>query len=451
MTAPATGPVKGSATGPVTSDEFAALMAQLGTFERRPEIAVAVSGGADSMSAALLTHEWARSRGGHVIALTVDHALRPESAAEAALVAQRLSDLGIEAAALCWSGEKPAANLQAAAREARYGLMADYCARRGILHLVLGHHQDDQAETFLMRLSRGSGLYGLASMSPLQELPDHRLLRPLLTLPKARLERTLEARGVDWVEDPSNLDPKFSRTRFRELLPTLVTEGLSAAKLAETTERLGQTRNTIEASVSAVLARAVSIHPAGIASVHPDILSAAPKEVALRCLSRILMTVSGAGYGPRMERLEALYEKIVAGLTSGATLSGCRLTPWRQSLILYRENRHLVPITLKPGHLTHWDGRFDVIVSSQRQTAAANLRIGPLAREGWAEVRKQLEGENLGFPPLAGEAVPAFRDSNGVVAVPHLGYFREATARGLIEKCRFRSGNSLTGVAFTVA
>jgi tRNA(Ile)-lysidine synthase len=440
-----------STTGPITNEEFAALMARLGPFESKPEIAVAVSGGADSMAAAVLAHDWAGALNGRAVALTVDHGLRSESADEAALVRQRLSDLGIETAALVWSGDKPASNLQAEARRARYRLLADWCAGQGILHLVLGHHREDQAETFLLRLSRGSGLYGLAAMTALQELPDYRVLRPLLTQPKARLVETLIRRGVAWVEDPSNRDPKYARTRLRSLAASFAAEGLTAAKLADTAARLGRSRVAMEEAVSKALARSVTIHPAGIAIVDPDPLRALPQDTALRCLTRILTTISGAEYGPRMARLETLHDRISRGLTSGATLSGCRVLPWRQRLVVCRESRNLQPVTLEYGRPIRWDSRFDVVVRGKIEGVEGELRFGQLGPEGWAEVRPHLETESLGFPPLVGAAVPAVRDAKGVVAAPHLGYIRAGLSPDLIEKCRFRSGISLAGVAFTVA
>lgn len=440
-----------SPADPVSQETFAALMARLGPFEARPEIAVGVSGGADSMAAVLLTRDWLRARGGKLVAVIVDHALRAESAEEAALVAQRLAELEVETVVLRWQGEKPQSNIQAAARQARRRLLSDFCARRGILHLVLGHHREDQAETFLMRLSRGSGLFGLAGMGTLQELPAHRLLRPLLSVSKARLIATLEARGVRWVEDPSNLDPRFTRTLVRGLLPDLAATGITSEKLVETTDRLGRARDALEAAVTKNLARALWFHPAGIAFLKPAVLSSAPTEVGLRALTRVLMAVSGADYGPRSERLERLYGEIAAGLISGTTLSGCRVTPWRQSLVVYRENRHVMPSVVKTGEWMCWDGRFDVFARDGQGDFPSDLTIGPLGRDGWAAVRGAVDIENLGFPAFAAEAVPAVRDDKGVTAAPHLGYFRDTRARDMVETCRFRSGISLTGVAFTVA
>lgn len=440
-----------STPDPLGRAEFADLMERLGPFERKPEIAVAVSGGADSMAAAVLTHEWATALGGRALGVTLDHGLRHEAADEALLVSRRLSALGIESSVLKWRGEKPAANIQAAARAARYQALTDYCARKGILHLVLGHHREDQAETFLMRLSRGSGLYGLAAMSPLQENPHHRILRPFLSVPKRRLVATLQVRGVEWVEDPTNQDLRYDRVRVRRLLPLLAADGLSSSRLARSTQRLAEARTQDEAMTSAALARAVAIHPTGIALADPEVLRTCPRDIALRCLSRLLATVSGSSYSPGSEPLEALYEALVRGAFAGSTLSGCRLVSWRRFLLLYRENRHWTRMPLVAGQVTLWDRRFEVMLSDTAHSTVRPIEIGPLRSEGWAQIRQKTEPESLGFPALAGEAVVGLWDGDKVVAVPHFGYFDRGLSPQLIAKWRFRPGISLTGGAFTVA
>ncbi|MDP1966000.1 MAG: tRNA lysidine(34) synthetase TilS, partial [Reyranella sp.] len=149
---------------PVDVGAFARAMAPFEPFEKKPVVAVAVSGGRDSLALALLAHDWARVRGGAIVALIVDHGLRSGSDGEAASTRDLLAGLGIEAGVLCWSGAKPQSGLQEAARTARYRLLSDECRRRGILHLLLAHHADDQEETVTMRAARGSGLDGLAGM-----------------------------------------------------------------------------------------------------------------------------------------------------------------------------------------------------------------------------------------------------------------------------------------------
>ncbi|MCP5371685.1 MAG: tRNA lysidine(34) synthetase TilS [Hyphomicrobiales bacterium] len=218
MTGPAPLAAADTRAAPLDGDAFAALMAGLGPFEPAPHLAVALSGGADSLALTLLADAWARERRGRVTALTVDHGLRPDSGAEARTVAAWMAARGIAHQVLPWTGPKPAAGVQAAARTARLALLAGRCRELGILHLLLAHHLDDQAETVLMRLGRGSGPDGLAAMAPVLAAAETRLLRPLLTVPGARLRALLAAAGQGWIEDPSNADTRFERVRLRRRL-----------------------------------------------------------------------------------------------------------------------------------------------------------------------------------------------------------------------------------------
>lgn len=464
-------PIGGAPIGgaPIGGAEFAALMAPLGPFEDHPRIAVAVSGGADSLALALLLHDWARPLGGRVTALTVDHGLRPEAAAEARFVARTLKPLGLAQQTLRWRGAKPAANVSARARRLRYDLLNRCCARRGLLHLALGHHLDDQAETFLLRLGRGSGVDGLAAMAPIVELPGLRLLRPLLGLPKTRLEATLRARGLSWIDDPTNRDPAQARARLRRLMPGLAREGLTAARLAATARHLGGARCALEGELARLLVRAVALDPAGFAWLDPAPLVAAPAELGRRALARVLTTVGGAEYGPRLASLERLHGRIAAGLSAGATLGGCRVLPRRGRLLVVREGRNLPVARLQAGQTLLWDGRFEVALRRPGgrtggrmggRAATGELELGPLGGSGWAEVRALAPGAAPGaapgvemarIPAPARASLPALRDGRGVLAVPQLGYQRPESAAAGLRYCRFRPRNPLIFSAFTVA
>jgi len=189
-------------------------MAGLGPFEPGPRIAAAVSGGADSMALALLADHWVRQTGGSLLALVVDHGLRPESGEEAAVTVSRLDALGIAAKLLTITGLARGPALAERARAARFAVLARACGETGILHLLLGHHAADQAETVLIRALGGSGTAGLAAMAPLVETRTTRLLRPLLGISPVALRQFLAQAGVGWVEDPSNVDMHELRPRL---------------------------------------------------------------------------------------------------------------------------------------------------------------------------------------------------------------------------------------------
>ncbi len=453
----------------VTPEAFDRLMAEFGPFEPRPHVAAAVSGGPDSMALALLLADWLAPRGGKLTAFTVDHGLRPGSAEEAAWVAQQLKPHGIAHHVLRWRGaktlKKPGASYQAAAREARYGLLLKACEARGIFHLALAHHLEDQAETFLLRLGRGSGLDGLAAMAPVSETSGLRLLRPMLSLSKAQLVALLEARGQEWIEDPSNANAAFARVRLRRLLPELADEGMTPARLGSASHNLGRARAALEADVAAALARAVRPDPAGFLDLDPAILRRESAEVSLRALARCLMAVGGCDYTPRLERLERLHAYLESGLERGVTLGGCRILPRTTSggdgrWLIVREAGRSSEAALKPGGALLWDGRFEVRLSraaaaETQGKAAAEMTIGPLGSAGWRRLAKALEAAGAGaraarIPTAARGALPAIRDRRGLAAVPPVGYFRDPGTAKRLKECRFAPTNGLTSPAFTV-
>ncbi|CAN5339703.1 hypothetical protein BH10PSE6_BH10PSE6_26970 [soil metagenome] len=297
-------------------------MAPFAPFEAEPVLAVAVSGGRDSLALALLAHDWVVAREGRVIALIVDHGLRPESGAEAQATLERLAGIGIAGEILHWVGPKPATRLQQVARQVRYRLLFEACRRHGILHLLVAHHADDQAETIAMRMARQSGPDGLAGMAALVEHRDARLLRPLLAVLRERLTATLQARGLGWIDDPSNADRRFERVRVRQ-----DGAGCSVGAAGQGAERASRDRN-----LGASVLSAIEVEPDGEVALDHDLVSSLDRENAVRLLSRIIQAVAERDYPPRRERLERaavrLSQRAVRGKSGKSqdfTLSGCRL------------------------------------------------------------------------------------------------------------------------------
>lgn len=310
---------------PLGAGAFARLMAPFEPFETSPLLAVAVSGGRDSLALALLSHDWAAERGGRVVGLVVDHGLRAESAGEAAAALDVLTRHGIEGAILAWSGAKPRTGLQAAARAARYRLLRDECRRRGIMHLLLAHHADDQAETVTMRARRRSGPDGLAGMAALIEQPEVRLLRPLLTVPRARLTDTLLARGVQWLDDPSNLDPRFERARLRAGLAPGSRPGGE-----------GDERSARERDLAGIAVATLEFDQDGMAAIDCAAFARLEPERQAGLLSRVIQALGGRDHPPRRDRLQRAVGRLrtipdcdadrgKSGKGRDFTLSACRL------------------------------------------------------------------------------------------------------------------------------
>ena len=445
---------------PVSDSEFAALMTALGPFERNARVAVALSGGPDSMALCLLADAWARRRGGCIVALTVDHQLRSQSAAEAAEVGRWMAALGIDHRILPWEGPKPRSAIQAEARVARYGLLTAWCRQAGILHLTLAHDLEDQAETFLMRLTRGSGTEGLAGMSAVSETAGVRILRPLLAVERARLTATLRARGQTWVEDPSNLDSAYTRVRVRQWLPALAQAGCGPDHLNGMAETFAVRRMEGEDRIAGLLARACSLSAAGHATLDPAPLTSAPLPIALGALSRVLCAVGSAKYPAARDKVEALWSWMAGGAGSPSmTLARCRCLRRPNGIAICREGRHLpAPVAVAAGQRIFWDGRFDIEigdVGAEDGTAATrNPILVPLGREGWAALLEAApERRRTPIPYPARLTLPAVRDSDGIVEVPFLGYRRGQVkgAASLFKKIAFSPRNSLSGVGFCLA
>ncbi|BCB18525.1 tRNA lysidine(34) synthetase TilS [Bosea sp. ANAM02] len=323
---------------PVSSVEAGVVLAGL---SREAALLVAVSGGPDSVALLALLADWARMPNRPSLhAATVDHGLRPESAEEAAAVAAICAKLGVGHATLRWEGLKPASRVQAEARRARYALLANEARRLGGATLVTAHTLDDQAETLLMRLAHGSGPSGLAGMRARSEVNGITLVRPLLGLSKARLVATAEARGLPFIHDPSNGDRRFERVRWREAMPVLAEQGLTAERLGHLAERMARLNEAAAHRAGIVLAEVLLPHgtvDSGL-RLRLSALLSEPEEIVLRVLSQALDAVvpGSEGYG-RLERLEACGGVLIAAARTGSTLrrtlAGCILSLGRDGVL----------------------------------------------------------------------------------------------------------------------
>jgi tRNA(Ile)-lysidine synthase len=435
---------------PVSHDEFARAMGALSPFEANPAIAVALSGGVDSMALALLAHRWAQQMHGRLVALTVDHGLRPESAGEAAQVRKYCNKLGIEHHILTWQPQgkpaaKPASAVQASARDARYQLLSEWCKAHDVLHLLTAHHQDDQSETLFFRLGRGSGLDGLACMSPVSVTHNVRILRPLLDVPKSHLEATLSAGGQGWVEDASNQKTVYTRNFLRkQLQETGRTQEINqqAANLAS---RLGTIRNHMENIAASYLTQAISLYPEGYAAIHMPAFKQLPREYGLKTLSALLATVGGHAYPLRSEQNQRLYDEIMQGGITRRTLGGLQII-WKEKpsrfLVCREANAVGQAVLLPPQTQTVWDSRFVVV-----HNYTDPLTVQPLGAERSAVVKKLLP-KGYRLPERAIMCcLPAFWHLETLVSVPHIGYchpdYRQAQC-----SVRFYPAKALAAPAF---
>jgi len=397
-----------TAAAPVTDAEFAARMAALGpwTGDDGFPVAIAVSGGADSVCLALLTRRWRRS----VIGLIVDHRLRPESTVEASGTLAQLDRLGIPGHVLTLRDLAPGPALSERARTARYAALAEACAEYGALDLLLGHHADDQRETAIIRTRARSGPDGLACMAVSASTPDVRLVRPLLGFGTDRLRARLRAEGIDWIEDPSNRNPRWERARVRLELTTMDTRARAA--LTRDIVHAGKARAAREADLAASLTQGVRLHPGGWAEL-PAALP--PASV----LARLIRIVGGNPYDAPLGAVEALR---VAG--APATLAGTRLIRRREQArgwLLTREEAAIDEVLPAVDGAT-WDRRFRLSLPH----AVPDLTIARLG-DGVAVLSRP----ERHWPAAVLRTMPGLWRDGRVVCIPHLGWGVSAELQGV--------------------
>lgn len=375
-----------------------------GRFDR---LGVAVSGGGDSVALLHLLADWRAAGGPELAAVTVDHGLRAEAAAEAQAVAQSCAGLGVPHQVLRWQGWDRRGNLQAAARRARQRLIADWAAGQGIGAVALGHTADDQAETVLLRLARGSGVDGLAGMAAQRRAQGVLWLRPMLDMRREALRGWLRARGIGWADDPSNDDPRFDRVKARQALVALAPLGIDVQGLLDTAARMRMARDAL-AQAAQVAARALARIDGGDVVLTAG-FAGLPEETRLRISAHALRWIGGGDYRPRLSALRSALE--VAGAGKAATLAGCLLLPEAGGLRIAREPQAVAGLRAAPGAL--WDGRWRL--HGPGAEGCEVRALGPdglLLCPGWRE---------SGSPHAALAATPAVWRGDDLVAAPLAG------------------------------
>ena len=438
---------------PIDGEEGDRLLgALIGTDASPSMLVLAVSGGVDSMALMHLAADAVRrARRGRILVATVDHGLRAESAAEASFVAAEAHRIGLAHATLPWRGAKPETGIQEAARAARYALLAEVYHRQPATTkwLVTAHTADDQAETVLMRLARGSGVEGLAGMAETERLqigPDRQhltpvslvdrdarsvgLARPLLGVPKSRLVATMRALGLAWIEDPSNESLAFERVRIRRAIPALVAIGLTREALCRTARRMRTVRRTLAQLTRRALADPdlVLVDPLGFVVIDrrawTDEAAGLGEAVQLRLLAAVVRMVGGMDRPVSLASLEEVGWRISTGWhglpapSYAVTVGHTRIEQTAAGVTIVREagRRPPEPVVLQPGAEALWDNRFHVRLAVD---APAPLAVRALGRIGMRAL-----AEDGRCPPSALSAalvsVPAFFDGERLVAVPSL-------------------------------
>ena len=412
----------------------------------RTDIALAVSGGGDSMAMLGLAHNWARVWGVRLWVVTVDHGLRAASASEAEMVARECAALGHPHATLRWTWDGTG-NVMDAARRARLELIDRW--RLGLEHVLFAHTADDVAETFLMRLARGSGVDGLSAMQPARSVMPHgrslkraleahecdqtetppipkrrvagvpaysrnfQVLRPCLDMSRAELRHYARTLQIPWVEDPTNEDPKYDRSRARKMLAELADLGIAPADLKATAERMGRASLALRKRAEQVAREICSETQHGLVAFDRTEFEATERDTQLRLLAGALMWVSNAPYKPRADSLEGLLDRLLGG--GAGTLSGAKAETGRARLFIYREFTTVSRIAdIYRVQEQLWDGRLRLIGVRKNKRPLEIRALGEAVStcDTWRD---------SGLPRAALMASPAIFDGETLIAAPILG------------------------------
>lgn len=362
---------------------FSMAMTRLGV-QPSTRIAIAVSGGPDSMALLALMRRWAADKA-QLVVLTVDHALRDASRTEAEMVAQWCATQKIEHHILTWQGNKPSSHLQEEARHARYALLTQACHNHGIDMLALAHQAEDQMETFWMRLAHGSGLDGLAGMAQKREQGGINVIRPLLGFMRSELRDLCHALDMPFVDDPSNRDDKFLRVRLRAVEKVLADEGLTAQRLAQVIQKLEDARESLRFFEEAAAASCMDVYrDGGFAKMDLAAYLRYPRDMRRRLLSRVISFAAPQDYPLPQTQLDDLDARLNAAGFKGMTLGGAEIFMVGNHVTFCREAA-FVKAQLVNGAETIWDRRYLFVCDQD----VAGLRIDILGESGVAFLRKK--------------------------------------------------------------
>jgi len=384
------------------------------------------------MAMLYLAHNWTKTYGVRLWIVTVDHGLRTESAAEARMVAEECAALGWPHATLRWQWDGRG-NVQDAARRARLSLIDRW--RGHVTHVLLAHTEDDQAETVLMRLARGSGVDGLAGMRPSRyvtqsplgttdlsdfdgDIPPNakktdgfHVVRPCLGLSRCDLRHYASALKGTWVEDPTNEDRSFERVRIRHLLKLLGEEGITSSVLAGTARRMARAQHGLQARLCDVVDRVCSDAPLGQVRIERDGFAALDAETQMRLLTSALRYVAAAEYRPRASASEALLARVLSG--GSGTLHGAEVLVEADHLRVIREWAAVRDTEAQPGE--PWDGQW---VLDQEMGASGN-NVRALGTKGWQQIEHR---SDMALPYRAALSSPALWRECHLIACPALGF-----------------------------
>jgi tRNA(Ile)-lysidine synthase len=406
---------------PVGRQEFGSLIANCGATGKKSHLAVGVSGGADSMALCILAARWGRLNSVLVTALVVDHGLRTSSAHEVRMVASWLKRLAIPFEILTIKQPKPKSGIQEKARRWRFLAFDNWCRSNGVDVVLLGHTLDDQIETLHMRISADTGPDGLSGMLSYTRVRGLIIARPLLSVTKKRLIATCNHHNQKWINDPSNLDERFTRVFWRNLQPKVEQVGLASQSIERFSKIMGSLRGIIDHHCRDFIKYSGGVSSLGVIWFEASDFNKLPPYFAELMIGRILRSIGGASKPIKKLRVGKLCRNLTNKPSLIETLGGCIVQKSEKgSILIYREYAKCpAPSSCLPGATVRWDNRFEITLSG-----AQSAIVEALGHHGWCQV---IEDANISghvtmlkqIPFKARLALPVIRHLDGQLSIPH--------------------------------
>ncbi|AVP87302.1 Putative tRNA(Ile)-lysidine synthetase [Candidatus Phycorickettsia trachydisci] len=397
--------------------KFCENIAYFNPFEKQTKIAVALSGGIDSMALTILTAKWLGEFGGNLVALTVNHNLQKTSAKDAKKVGDICAQIRIKHEILEWKHGEITSNVQSQAREARYKILTDYCKQNDILHLFVAHHLEDKVENFFIKLSRSSGIFGLIE-SKVMFLNNVRICRPLFNFTKKECQDVLESSNTPHIQDITNFQNKYFRNQIRFNLENFGDNFQERA--AESISHLESTASLIQSEVVKSFCESVTIHKAGYAIIQ-DKFRNYKTEIQIHILAYLLTIISGESKPPRAIQIKQVIDDFVFQTNQTHTLNKCIIIPHLKSLVIFKEWCSIISGDLKLYNGLFWDNRFIF------HTHYQNLLVSRFDENIYREVKNKINLEIANFVSKYKKRIlftlPVVKTLEKVIAIPTINYY----------------------------
>ena len=384
------------------------------------KIAVAVSGGADSLALTMLANNWAKINKINLLTFTINHGLRPESLKESSLVEKQMKKLSIKHETIVWEGNKPKSGIQIKARNARYRLLAEACIKHDVRYILLGHHKDDQIETFIIRLINNSGLDGLTCMSEnnclLTESGPINILRPLLDISKKHLVQLCIDQKISWLSDPSNEDHSFMRTRVRSLIDNQI-----ANDFYKTISIYKKLKLSFSKYIDRFMQESIKYNKDGICKFSRDKFIQSPFILQERFLKKVFCTIGGKTYPPKSKIINRIIKNISSENFSNITAGKVFFNIDKKLITVLRQPEASIKCTPLTKKIVLWDKRFII----KNRSKKPSISVGPLGEKDYLMMLKLKKIKKFDDHYYAVKSLPAIRSLDEIVYVPHLSYSKE--------------------------